>query len=88
MFIRLGDDYFNTDAIACIRPADDDGDQTIIFTTGQSAIDGGFLLDVPTEEVFTAVQHCRLVEISQMLGNENDEPEPEPEPSPEPFSDR
>lgn len=67
MWIRIGDDYFNTDNLACIRPVDDGDDQTILFTSGQSAVDGGFLVDVPTEEVFEAVQNARLLELSQMI---------------------
>ena len=71
MWILLGDDYFNTDAMAVIRPVDDGEDQTIIFTTGQSATDQGFLLDVSTDDVFTAVQNVRLTEIGQMLDSES-----------------
>ena len=83
MWLKLGDDYFNTDQISVIRPVDD-GEQTVIFTSGQSAIDGGFLLDLPTEEVFRAVQNVRLMELAEMMADRYEEPEPsEPEP-PEP----
>ena len=81
MFIRIGDDYFNTDHIACIRSVDD-GEQTVIFTAGQSSVGDGFLLDVPTDEVFEMIQNVRLHELAAMMETENqDEPEPEPEPA-------
>ena len=84
MWLKLGDDYFNTDQISVIRPVDD-GEQTVIFTSGQSAIDGGFLLDLPTEEVFRAVQNVRLMELAEMMADRDEAPEPEPELSePEP----
>jgi hypothetical protein len=66
MWLLIGDDYFNTDNLAVIRPVDD-GDQTAIFTTGASPVDGGFLVDVATDEVFDLVHSARLMEIAQML---------------------
>ena len=61
MWIDIDGSKFNTDHIACIRPVDadsdnDDDDQCVIFMTGQSAMDGGFLIDLPLDEVFEAVQ--------------------------------
>ena len=78
MLIKIGDDYFNTLLIAAIRPIDD-GDQTNIFIAGQSATDGGFLLDVPIDEVIEIVQNARLIEIADMMVDE-DGPDPHPDP--------
>lgn len=86
MFIRIGDDYFNVDSIACIRPVDDGDDQCIIFTTGQSATDQGFLIELGIDEVFEMVQSARLLEIADMLPDADIgiEIEPVTEPEPEP----
>lgn len=77
MFIRIGDDYFNTELIACVRPTPDD-DQTVIFTAGQSAVDQGFLVDLPVEEVLQSIQQARLLELTSMMEAE-DETEPDPD---------
>ena len=87
MWLLLGDDYFNTEHIAVIRPVSD-GDQTVIFTAGQSAMDGGFLLDEPTDWVFEQIQNARLMEIAQALGETTEMIESEPVPvEPEPEED-
>ena len=75
MWILVGDRYFNSDLLAVIQPVDD-GDQTVIFTAGQSAIDGGFLIDVPTDEVFEMVQNARLHELAQMMVDSDQSEEP------------
>lgn len=82
MWLKLCDTYFNTDQISVIRPVDDGDEQTVIFTPGQSAIDEGFLLDMPTDEVFELIQNVRLMELAQMIDTDT-EPEPEPEPEPD-----
>lgn len=69
MFIRIGDDYFNVNHIACVRPVDDGEDQCVIFTVGQSATDQGFLIDLGIDEVFEMIQAARLIEIADMLPN-------------------
>ena len=80
MFIRIGDDYFNTDLIACVRPIDDDDDSCVIFSAGQDAVAGGFLIPMPIEEVFELIQQARLVEIAQMLDDSDSGSEPDSEP--------
>lgn len=82
MFILIGDDYFNTDHIACVRPVDDGDDQCVIFTAGQSATDGGFLIELSIEETFELIQNARLVELAQMLPDPESDAENEPSPSP------
>lgn len=47
--LHIGDRLFNAESIAVVRPIDDE--HCVIFTTGQSAIDGGFLVEVSAEEV-------------------------------------
>ena len=90
MWIDLDGSKFNTDHIAVVRPVADDDDQCVVFTVGQSATDQGFLVEMSIEDVFTVIQHARLVEIAGML--ESDEPELEPdlesEPESEPSPDR
>jgi len=83
MWVDIAGSKFNTDAIACVRPVDSDSDsdddQCVIFTTGQSAIDAGFLVDLPIEEVFSILQNCRMIELAELMISESDtEPEPEP----------
>ena len=73
MWVMIGTDFFNTNHIAVIRPVDDGDDQTVIFTAGQSAVDGGFLVDVATEDVFEVVKQARFVELAQLMSDEEDE---------------
>jgi hypothetical protein len=88
MWIDIDGSKFNTDHIAVVRPVADDDDCCVLFTVGQSATDQGFLIELGIDEVFTSIQHARLVEIAGMLGNDHepDELEPEPEPEPDPDS--
>ena len=83
MFIRIGDDYFNVDNIACIRPVSDGAEECVIFTTGQSATDQGFLIEIGIDEVFEMIQAARLIEIGDMLPDADTDIEIEPEPEPE-----
>lgn len=69
MWIDLDGLKFNTDLIACLKPTDD-GEQTIVFCAGQSAVDGGFLIDLPIEEAFRLVQQARYQELAEMVDNE------------------
>lgn len=79
MWILIGDDYFNTDHIAVIRPVDNGDDQTVIFTPGQSSISDGFLVDVDTDSVFEIVRDSRIMELAQMMRDEHDESDAGPD---------
>ena len=86
MWIDIDGAKFNTDHIAVVRPVDDDDEQCVIFTVGQSATDQGFLIDLPIDAVFEMIQSARLLELSQMMESETTEEtaeeqteEPEPE---------
>jgi hypothetical protein len=90
MWIDLDGSKFNTDHIAAVRPVADDDDQCVLFTVGQSALDQGFLVNLGIDEVFTAIQHARLVEIAGMLDSEphSSDDEEEGELEPESSSDQ
>jgi hypothetical protein len=47
--LHIGDQIFNSETIAVVRPIDDE--HCTIFTVGQSAIDGGFLINLSADEV-------------------------------------
>ncbi len=95
MWVDIAGSKFNTDAIAVVRPInndddddnDDDGDdeqdQCVIFTTGQSSLDAGFLIDLPIDEVFAILQNAKMIELAELMIGEsesNSDMEPEPEP--------
>lgn len=65
MFIKLGKDFFDPDHIAVVRPSGKKA--TIIFTTGSSAMDGGFLVNLPTSEVLELIDNAHLAEMAMML---------------------
>lgn len=72
--IQFLDHYFNYDHISVIKKADD---KTVIFTSGQSAIDGGFLIDLPVEEVLEFLEEARLTRAALKLddGEKSDDDE-------------
>ena len=65
MFIKLGKDFFDPDHIAVVRPSGKKA--TIIFTTGSSAFDGGFLINLPHQEVLERIDEAKLNEVALML---------------------
>jgi hypothetical protein len=69
--IKLGDRLFNSETIAVIKPIDDD--QCVIFTVGQSALDEGFLVDLPMEEIedlLSEVDRTILLDLAERIGGE------------------
>lgn len=73
--VHFNDDYFNYDHISVVRQAG--RDQSIIFTSGQSAIDGGFLIDMSIEDVLDVLEDARVARIAQELNRssaDDDEP--------------
>jgi hypothetical protein len=65
MLIKLGHDFFELSHIAVVRPSGKK--QTIIFPVGASALDGGFLIDLPCEKVLIAIEEARMNEVAWML---------------------
>jgi hypothetical protein len=82
-WIDIDGSKFNTDNLTAVRPVDGDDEQCVVFAVGQSAVDGGFLIDMPLDEVFSIIQSARLMEIAGMMNdadNESNESESELEP--------
>lgn len=66
--ISLGDLLFNAETIAVVKPIDED--QCVIFTTGQSATDSGFLIPLSKEEVeeeLSKVDRNVLLDLAERL---------------------
>ena len=66
-WIDLDGSKFNSDLIACIRPIKGNDDQCVLFTSGQSATDAGFLIDMSIDDVFSAIQNARMMELAGMM---------------------
>jgi hypothetical protein len=71
-FIQLGEHYFNPDEISVIRESSLDEEQTIVYTTGQSATEG-FLVDLPIDEVLELIDEHWLSGIDEALASTSDE---------------
>jgi hypothetical protein len=71
-FIQLGEHYFNPDEIAVIRESSLDEEQTIIYTTGQSATEG-FCVDLTIDEVLELIDEHWLSGIDEALASPGDE---------------
>jgi len=57
--------YVESSLVAVVRPVSDD--QTVIFTAGQSAADGGHLIDLPCEEVIERLQQVQAHTFASQL---------------------
>jgi len=81
MWIDLDGSKFNIDHAFALRPVGKHGKQCTLFPNGASPVDGGFLIDMPLDEVFEAIQAARLMEIADMMPGDDilEEVEPEPE---------
>jgi hypothetical protein len=86
MWIDLDGSKFNIDSAFALRPVGDGNKQCTLFAAGSSPVDGGFLIDMPIDEAFSAIQNARLMELAGMLEptgddaeNSSGSPEPEPE---------
>ena len=80
MLIDFDGSLFDTSHIAVVRPSGLDSKDTIIFTPGQSAIDGGFLVHVPYKTVVRRLREARmneLLEMVELMDAENDYDEEE-----------
>ena len=82
MLIDFDGSLFDTDHIAVVRPSGFNSAHTVIFTSGQSAIDGGFLVHVPYKTVVRKLREARMNELLEMVelmdtGGDYDEEEEE-----------
>jgi hypothetical protein len=79
MLIELTDDlWIESDNVTAVRRSTLDEDQTILFCVGQSAIDGGFTVDRPLEEVVEALKEARYMSIVADLETQEKSLEPQP----------
>lgn len=92
MLLDFDGTTFNTDHIVAVRRSGLNSHESIIFTVGQSAVDGGFLVRVSYEKIIKKLKDIRLghlFEIAELLDNgyddddEDDEEEIEGSPAPE-----
>ena len=67
MWIDLDGSKFNIESAFALRPVGDGSKQCTLFSAGASPIDGGFLIDLPLEDVFSAIQNARLMELAGMM---------------------
>jgi hypothetical protein len=70
MWINLNDIWVNSDHVAVVRESGLDSDQTVLFTTGQSAMDSGYLIDMPIEDVIEQLQSIAHHELAAQLLDE------------------
>ncbi len=84
MLIEFDNTLFDTDSIAAVRKSPLDGKHTVIFTVGQSAVDGGFLVHVPYHKVIRRLREARmseLMEMAEMMDYDEEDEEDEEEES-------
>jgi hypothetical protein len=65
MLIDFNGVYVESSLVAVVRPVN--GDQTAIFTAGQSAVDGGHLIDLPCDEVIERLQEIQAHAFAERL---------------------
>jgi hypothetical protein len=74
ILVRIGDQLFNADTIALVRPVDDE--HCVVFTVGQSALDGGFLIEMSAdkvEEELNKVDRNALLDLADQMKSEIDD---------------
>lgn len=68
MLIELDDDLsVETDNVTAVRRSTLDDDQCVVFCVGQSAVDGGFLVNLPYDEVTKMLREARYMAIAADL---------------------
>ncbi len=73
MLIRLGDAFFELEHIAVVRASPlNKKKQSIIFPLGASALDGGFLIDCPIDDVLETIAQARMDAIAYELARVED----------------
>lgn len=67
-WIKLRDLHVNVDLVAAVRPSSlDGGKSTCIWLSGQSALDGNFLVEMPIAEVMEKITTARLAESLSLI---------------------
>lgn len=69
MFITLGDMTFRVEAIAVIKSAG--VGMTNIWTWGQNATDGAFLVNIGYDQVMTSLDEVRFVSLAVAARDDN-----------------
>ena len=73
MWIDLDGSKFNVHHAFALRPVGKGNKQCTLFPVGADPVAGGFLIDLPLDEVFELIQNARLTEIAQMTMDESDD---------------
>ena len=73
MWIDLDGSKFNVHHAFALRPVGKGNKQCTLFPVGADPVAGGFLIDLPLDEVFELIQNARLTEIAQMIMEESDD---------------
>lgn len=73
MWIDLDGSKFNVHHAFALRPVGKGNKQCTLFPVGADPVAGGFLIDLPLDEVFELIQNARLTEIAQMIMDESDD---------------
>ena len=73
MLLELGEYYIELSHITCLRPAG--RYHTSVWVTGQSAVDGAFLVDLPIDEVLELIQEGRLTQVAIELAQAESRPD-------------
>ena len=71
MLTKIGNAFFQVELIAVVRAVGKK--QTNIFIAGQSAVDGGFLIDLPVEKVLDKIDQARYQQAAMDLARAGDE---------------
>jgi hypothetical protein len=73
LWIDLDGSKFNVHHAFALRPVGKGNKQCTLFPVGADPVAGGFLIDLPLDEVFELIQNARLTEIAQMIMDESDD---------------
>ena len=68
LWVQLGDTNFDLDSIVAVR--NNGSGQTLLWTIGQSAVDGNFLLDIPYDEVMDKLEDAEMMRLAAQLETE------------------
>ena len=74
MLVDINGVYVNPELVAVVRESSLDSDQTVIFTAGQSAVDGGHLIDEDIEIVIESLNTAQMQMLAERLLADADEP--------------
>jgi len=74
MLVDINGVYVNPELVAVVRESSLDSDQTVIFTAGQSAVDGGHLIDEDIDVVIEKLNTAQMQMLAERLLADADEP--------------